>query len=112
MIDCSSETVIASIDVGGSPDMLALNTSNNKIYSENNSSRDISIIDCFNNSLITTLPMPSIPTSIEYNSVENEFGVKTLEEIDSLIEEKGEKKEQIDSQIETEYAELKENFEW
>ena len=47
-----------------------------------------------------------------YNSVENEFGIKTLEEIDSLIEEKGKKKEQIDSQIETEYAELKENFEW
>ena len=47
-----------------------------------------------------------------YNSVENEFGIKTLKEIDSLIEEKGKKKGQIDSQIESEYAELKENFEW
>ena len=60
-----------TISVGTNPYDLVYNSINNKIYSANWGTTNVTVIDGTTNSVITTIPIGSYPHSFCYNSLNN-----------------------------------------
>jgi len=71
VIDGTTDSVIITISVGRGPHVLVFNPTNNKIYSANINSQDVSVIDGTTDSVIATIPTGNYPRAAVYNSINN-----------------------------------------
>jgi len=71
VIDCSADTVAATIAVGDQPELAYYNAINNKVYCVNSGSCDVSVIDAATNQVVVTIPVDSYPQAIAWNTAQN-----------------------------------------
>ncbi|MBM3313209.1 hypothetical protein FJY70_01290 [candidate division WOR-3 bacterium] len=71
VIDCSADTVAATIAVGDQPELAYYNAINNKVYCVNSGSCDVSVIDAATNQVVVTIPVDSYPQAIAWNTEQN-----------------------------------------
>jgi len=68
VIDISTNSVVATVVVGGSPYGVAVNSTGTRVYVSNAISNDISVIDTSNNNVIATIAVGTLPRGIAVNS--------------------------------------------
>jgi YVTN family beta-propeller protein len=71
VIDCSADTVAATVAVGNQPGLAYYNAINNKVYCVNYKSCDVSVIDASTNEVVVTIPIDSNPQAICWNTAQN-----------------------------------------
>jgi len=71
VIDCSADTVAATVAVGDQPKLAYYNAINNKVYCVNYGSCDVSVIDAATNQVVVTIPVDSYPQAIAWNTAQN-----------------------------------------
>ncbi|HVB01111.1 MAG TPA: YncE family protein [Acidimicrobiales bacterium] len=67
VVDGSTNTISASIDVGKSPDAIAVNSKMDTVYVANQGSNSLSVINGATNQVITTIPVGSSPYGVAVN---------------------------------------------
>ncbi|HEY6535419.1 MAG TPA: hypothetical protein VIY08_06425, partial [Candidatus Nitrosocosmicus sp.] len=67
-----ADSVIATINVGDNPWIIAYNSANNDMYVANFGSNTVSVINS-NNQLVATINVGFSPQAIAYNSVNNDM---------------------------------------
>ena len=63
MLDLASNTFIATITVGSSPNGIAMTPDGTRIYAPNRSSANVSVIDTATNTVIATIPAGTLPVN-------------------------------------------------
>jgi YVTN family beta-propeller protein len=72
-----SQRVVGTIDAGGQPGQLAIDSTTNMIYLANETLNTITVIDGGSNQIVTNIPMPSQPFAVAINSITNRIYVTT-----------------------------------
>jgi YVTN family beta-propeller protein len=71
VVDCNTNTLIATIAVGANPQSLCFDSLNNRVYVGNTTSNDVSVINCNTNTIIATVAVGNLPIGLAYNSLSN-----------------------------------------
>jgi YVTN family beta-propeller protein len=64
VIDMSSNTVAATVSVGGNPYGIAITPDGSRLYVANQSSNSVSVIDTASNTVVATVAVESMPTGV------------------------------------------------
>ena len=72
------DSVVKLIDVGASPCALLCDPAANRIYTADQSSDRVSVIDCANDSVIVAIPAVSEPAALAFNPVNNKVYCSTM----------------------------------
>jgi YVTN family beta-propeller protein len=72
-----SQKVLGTINVGGQPGLLAINSATNMIYVANATLKTVTVIDGSSDQVVTNVPMPSQPFAVAVNSVTDRIYVTT-----------------------------------
>jgi len=71
VIDCATDSAIATLTVGAGPVAILYNPLNSKAYCVNYNARNVSIIRCVTNSVMATIPVGNAPQILTHNPVQN-----------------------------------------
>jgi YVTN family beta-propeller protein len=71
VVDCNTNTLIATIAVGVNPESLCFDSLNNRVYVGNTASNSVSVINCNTNTIIANVAVGNFPIGLAYNSLSN-----------------------------------------
>jgi YVTN family beta-propeller protein len=90
-IPVSAASVVALIKVGETPHDVGYNPTNNKVYTANYNSHNVSVIDCASDTVVKTIPVGNYPICADANPITNRIyvsnsGSDTLSVIDGATD--------------------------
>ena len=71
VIDCATNTIVGSIQVGTRPTMLCYSSGSDKLYCGGTNDRNVSVIDCATDRIIKVIPVGDSLTAVEYDPTTN-----------------------------------------
>jgi DNA-binding beta-propeller fold protein YncE len=84
VIDCSTNTIVGSIQVGTRPTLLCYSSGSDKLYCGDPTGRTVSVIDCATNGVLKVIPVGDSLAAMEYDPTTDKLYAATRDAVRAI----------------------------